>query len=278
MHRCMSSHVNACHCMSLHVIACHCMSLIALHVVACRSCCCMSLHVVAIVRSFIIDANERGSAGMLWNATCRSVAMCYSDQTWSCAVRVSFGAEQSSARRQPCAIVEATLRNEIEHGPREPCRPGRQVTAAGRAYPLPERKYAKRPASTSPHGAAGLVASTRPQASTTGAPLAPPRWACPFGGIPSAYAVRSCQRGRAGAARLSAVRRATDCAVGSGEWAEPPHSPWTLRRRVRKSALFWAFSGSRGQCQNRPFRGSGGTPGFWTLYPPSPRGGEVGPP
>ena len=31
-----------------------------------------------------------------------------------------------------------------------------------------------------------------------------------------------------------------DCAVGSGEWAEPPHSPWTLRRRGRKKAHFWA--------------------------------------
>ena len=59
----------------------------------------------------------------------------------------------------------------------------------------------------------------------------------------------------------------TDCAVGSGEWAEPPHSPWTLRRRVRKSALFWAFSGSRGQCQKHPFWGPGG-PLFGPYAPP----------
>ena len=32
-----------------------------------------------------------------------------------------------------------------------------------------------------------------------------------------------------------------DCAVGSGEWAEPPHYPWTFRRRSGKNAIFWAF-------------------------------------
>ncbi|MCP4485775.1 MAG: hypothetical protein GY820_00360, partial [Gammaproteobacteria bacterium] len=33
----------------------------------------------------------------------------------------------------------------------------------------------------------------------------------------------------------------TDCAVGSGEWAEPPHSPWTLRRRGPKMGIFCTF-------------------------------------
>ena len=32
-----------------------------------------------------------------------------------------------------------------------------------------------------------------------------------------------------------------DCAVGSGEWAEPPHYPWTFRRRPGKKAIFLAF-------------------------------------
>ena len=33
----------------------------------------------------------------------------------------------------------------------------------------------------------------------------------------------------------------TDCAVGSGEWAEPPHYPWTFRRRSKKKGHFSAF-------------------------------------
>ena len=37
--------------------------------------------------------------------------------------------------------------------------------------------------------------------------------------------------------------RGADCAVGSGEWAEPPHSPWTLRRRGSKMAIFGHFFG-----------------------------------
>ena len=42
--------------------------------------------------------------------------------------------------------------------------------------------------------------------------------------------------------------QAADCAVGSGEWAEPPHSPWTLRRRGPKKAIFWPFFGARESC------------------------------
>ena len=51
----------------------------------------------------------------------------------------------------------------------------------------------------------------------------------------------------------------TDCAVGSGEWAEPPHSPWTLRHRVPKKAIFCLFSASRGQRKMGP---------FWPLFGP----------
>ena len=30
-----------------------------------------------------------------------------------------------------------------------------------------------------------------------------------------------------------------DCAVGSGEWAEPPHPPWALHRRGAPAGTFW---------------------------------------
>ena len=74
-------------------------------------------------------------------------------------------------------------------------------------------------------------------------------------------------RGRPGGGRPGA--RATlhaDCAVGSGEWAEPPHSPWTLRRRVQKNAFFGRFSGPEDRAKKGTFRSSFGPP-FWTLYP-----------
>jgi len=65
--------------------------------------------------------------------------------------------------------------------------------------------------------------------------------------------------------RVRGVRRlaGADCAVGSGEWAEPPHSPWTLRRRVQKCALFDPFlSSDRGSKRGHflAFLGSAGTP------------------
>ena len=43
--------------------------------------------------------------------------------------------------------------------------------------------------------------------------------------------------------RLATGRLRADCAVGSGEWAEPPHSPWTLRRSPKKRPFFALFSG-----------------------------------
>ena len=46
----------------------------------------------------------------------------------------------------------------------------------------------------------------------------------------------------------------TDCAVGSGQWAEPPHSPTTVHRRGSKSRNFWRLLGPRRQ-------GPGGGPG-----------------
>ena len=45
-----------------------------------------------------------------------------------------------------------------------------------------------------------------------------------------------------------------DCAVGSGQWAEPPHSPTTVHRRGSKSRNFWRLLGPRRQ-------GPGGGPG-----------------
>ena len=69
---------------------------------------------------------------------------------------------------------------------------------------------------------------------------------------------------------LSAV--ATDCAVGSGEWAEPPHYPWTLRRRGRKMAIFWPFFGPRGS-----FMGRAGARGRRFAKSASPRAEVRGP-
>lgn len=48
--------------------------------------------------------------------------------------------------------------------------------------------------------------------------------------------VRGVRRGA-----VSARDRNADCAVGSGEWAEPPHSPGLLRHRGEKSAIFAPF-------------------------------------
>ena len=66
--------------------------------------------------------------------------------------------------------------------------------------------------------------------------------------------------------RVARTRGPTDCAVGSGEWAEPPHSPWTLRRRVQKNAFFGRFSRPEDRAKKGTFRSSFGPP-FWTLYP-----------
>ena len=74
-----------------------------------------------------------------------------------------------------------------------------------------------------------------------------------------------------------------DCAVGSGEWAEPPHSPWTLRRRGSKMAIFWPFLAARGSCYGRPTGRPGaprgvlrgvGRPGAHKAYPRPGRPGR----
>ena len=74
---------------------------------------------------------------------------------------------------------------------------------------------------------------------------------------------RGSERGRFGpglvravcrGARLCARSTRTDCAVGSGQWAEPPHSPTTVHRRGSKSRNFWRLLGPRRQ-------GPGGGPG-----------------
>ena len=58
-------------------------------------------------------------------------------------------------------------------------------------------------------------------------------------------------------AAAAAGRARADCAVGSGEWAEPPHSPWTLRRRGSKMAIFWPFFDPRESCFGRACGGGG---------------------
>ena len=48
----------------------------------------------------------------------------------------------------------------------------------------------------------------------------------------------------AGRARVDWPRlAAADCAVGSGEWAEPPHPPWALHRRGGPEGTFWPPAG-----------------------------------
>ena len=61
-------------------------------------------------------------------------------------------------------------------------------------------------------------------------------------------------RARAVAAAVARDSTRTDCAVGSGQWAEPPHSPTTVHRRGSKSRNFWRLLGPRRQ-------GPGGGPG-----------------
>ena len=58
------------------------------------------------------------------------------------------------------------------------------------------------------------------------------------------------KRSRRAVAAVARRARSTgaDCAVGSGEWAEPPHSPWTLRRRGPKKGNFCPFFGARESC------------------------------
>ena len=54
--------------------------------------------------------------------------------------------------------------------------------------------------------------------------------------------------------RVHGCGSGADCAVGSGQWAEPPHSPTTVHRRGSKSRNFWRLLGPRRQ-------GPGGGPG-----------------
>ena len=72
--------------------------------------------------------------------------------------------------------------------------------------------------------------------------------------------------GWSGTAARSELLAAVDCAVGSGEWAEPPHSPWTLRHRGPKRAIFCPFSGSEDSAKGAlfgPFLAH-----FWPIFGP----------
>ena len=59
------------------------------------------------------------------------------------------------------------------------------------------------------------------------------------------------------AARDSAC---ADCAVGSGQWAEPPHPPWALHRRGSPEGTFWPPAGGPPPeaPEDQSPRGSGG--------------------
>ena len=69
---------------------------------------------------------------------------------------------------------------------------------------------------------------------------------------------RAATRGCAGPARLPAIRSVTDCAVGSGWWAEPPYPPWALHRRGPGRPILGGFGGgperAPGPPKNRPGR------------------------
>jgi hypothetical protein len=83
--------------------------------------------------------------------------------------------------------------------------------------------------------------------------------------------------GRHGRRRARASQR-TDCAVGSGEWAEPPHSPWTLLPGGQKRAIFRPFLRPSATLLHRPSQATGepGGRGLWrTAYRSS--GGDPGP-
>ena len=99
----------------------------------------------------------------------------------------------------------------------------------------------------------GLCADTPPEATYTSLPP------CPQGGPAGPYPTPTTQppcplhpppsplrERRSG--RAAKEPAGADCAVGSGEWAEPPHSPWTLRRRGQKKGNFCPFFGPRESC------------------------------
>ena len=56
------------------------------------------------------------------------------------------------------------------------------------------------------------------------------------------------------------TRRSADCAVGSGQWAEPPHPPWALHRRGSPEGTFWPPAGGPPPeaPEDQSPRGSGG--------------------
>ena len=94
----------------------------------------------------------------------------------------------------------------------------------------------RRPAS-SYHALPGLARSPPPSPPYQPLPDHPPR-----------------RRGTVAARAEGAV---TDCAVGSGEWAEPPHSPRTLRHRGAKIGIFSDFSTPEDTPKIRVKMGSG---------------------
>ena len=75
-----------------------------------------------------------------------------------------------------------------------------------------------------------------------------------------------------------AKRGSTDCAVGSGEWAEPPHSPWTLRRRGRKKGNFWPFFEAPEGAKMAHFGPRGHRGSLFCGVPERPPGALSGPP
>ena len=126
-------------------------------------------------------------------------------------------------------------RRHVADGGERP-RPGGQNETGCLAHPSSHNPF-RRPTNPPPHRPACRQATTRPGESWNVAGLGRVR----------------CAVGRHGLRRARASQR-TDCAVGSGQWAEPPHSPTTVHRRGSKSRNFWRLLGPRRQ-------GPGGGPG-----------------
>ena len=102
------------------------------------------------------------------------------------------------------------------------------------------------------------------------APNNPPATPPPLPFLASISAPLSCSRRRFGArwdpcgdgARRPRAH-GTDCAVGSGQWAEPPHPPWALHRRGSPEGTFWPPAGGpppEAPEDQSPQGGSGGAP------------------
>ena len=103
---------------------------------------------------------------------------------------------------------------------------GRQSQAVG-----PRRRMARRPPWSTPRVAAARSTNQQAKAGATAGPAE-------RGSGGSERGPRDVRTGEL-RTRDHPTRPGTDCAVGSGQWAEPPHPPWALHRRGVRRSTFW---------------------------------------